>query len=112
MRFKVGTKVVCTNVYSGGEFDDGDVVTVAQIGCEDGPDCYGAISPHDGMMWYLYEDEVEAATNADYLQELSDEGKAHLLAQVFHQAAQQTDAEQYILEWLRKPVGVEDEKAN
>lgn len=112
MRFNVGTKVVCTNVYSGGEFDDGDVVTVAQIGCEDDPDCYGAISPHDGRMWYLNEDEVEAATNADHLQELSDEEKAHLLTQVFYQVAQQDNTEQHILEWLRKPVGVEDEKAN
>ena len=105
MRFKVGTKVVCTNVYSGGEFDDGDVVTVAQIGNEDEPDCYGAISSHDGMMWYLYEDEVEAATNADHLQELPDEEKANLLTQVFYQAAQQSNAEHYILEWLKKPVG-------
>lgn len=104
MRFKVGTKVVCANVYSGGEFDNGDVVEIVQIGNEDEPDCYGAISPHDGMMWYLYEDEVEAATNADHLQELSDEEKAHLLTHVFHQAAQQSKAEHYILEWLRKSV--------
>lgn len=112
MRFKVRTKVVCTNVHNGGDFDNGDVVEIVQIGCEDDPDCYGAISPHDGHLWYLYDDEVEAATNADHLQELSDEEKAHLLTQVFYQATQQSNAEQYILEWLRKPVEVEDEKAN
>lgn len=112
MRFKAGTKVVCTNVYSGGEFDNGDVVTVAQIGCDDDPDCYGAISPHDGMMWFLQEDEVEEATNADHLQELSDEEKAHLLAQIFHRAAQQANVEHYILEWLRSPVEVSVEKAD
>lgn len=104
--------MVCTNVHNGGDFDNGDVVEIVQIGCEDDPDCYGAISPHDGHLWYLYDDEVEAATNADHLQELSDEEKAHLLTQVFYQATQQSNAEQYILEWLIKPVEVEDEKAN
>ena len=38
--------------------------------------------------------------------------KARLLTRVFYQAAQQSNAEQYILEWLRKPVEVEDEKAD
>lgn len=42
MRFKVGTKVVCTDVHSGGNFDAGDVVEIVRIGCEDDPDCYGA----------------------------------------------------------------------
>lgn len=60
MRFKVGAKVRVKNVYSGGNFDDGDVVTIKQIGNEDESDCYGAISPYDGLMWYLNEDEVEA----------------------------------------------------
>lgn len=55
-----------------------------------------------------YEDEVEEVTNADHLQELTDEEKAHLLTQVFYQAAQQTNAEHYILEWLRKPVGKDE----
>ena len=105
MRFKVGTKVVCTDVYSGGNFDAGDVVEIVRMGCEDDPDCYGAISPHDGEMWYLYEDEVRAATNADHLQELTDEEKARLLTQVFYHAAQRTNAEQYILDWLKKSVG-------
>lgn len=108
MRFKVGTKVVCTDVYSGGDFDKGDVVTIEQIGCEEEPNCYGAISPHDGHLWYLYEDEVEAATNADHLQELTDEEKAHLLTQVFYQVSQQSNAENYILEWLKRPFGKDE----
>lgn len=62
MKFKVGSKVRVKNVYSGGNFDDGDIVTIKQIGNEDEPDCYGVISPYDGLMWYLNEDEVEAAT--------------------------------------------------
>lgn len=48
--------------------------------------------------------QIAEDTNADHLQELTDEEKAHLLTQVFYQAAQQTNAEHYILEWLRKPV--------
>ena len=108
MRFKVGTKVVCTNVYSGGDFDNGDVVTIAQIGNEDEPDCYGAISPHDGHLWYLYEDEVKAATNADHLQELSDEEKAKVLSCLFSVAVHHKDAEKFISDWLRKPVGKDE----
>lgn len=51
------------------------------------------------------EEKIVPLTNADHLQELSDEEKAHLLTRVFYQAAQQTNAEHYILEWLKKPVG-------
>ena len=60
MKFKVGSKVRVKNVYSGGNFDDGDIVTIKQIDNEDKPNCYGAISPYDGLMWYLNEDEIEA----------------------------------------------------
>ena len=58
MKFKVGDKIRVVNCYSGGNFDDGDIVKVAQIGCDDDPDVYGAYSPHDNMMWFLCEDEV------------------------------------------------------
>lgn len=51
-------------------------------------------------------------TNSFALGRMNDSEKAHVLTQVFCQATQQSNAEQYILEWLRKPVGVEDEKAN
>ena len=57
MRFKVGAKIVVKNVHNGGNFENGDVVSVAQIGCEDDPNCYGAISPYDGLMWYCRECE-------------------------------------------------------
>ena len=32
MRFKVGTNVCVKNVYSGGNFENGDIVTITQIG--------------------------------------------------------------------------------
>ena len=35
MKFKVGSKVRVKNVYSGGNFDDGDIVTIKQIDNED-----------------------------------------------------------------------------
>lgn len=49
-------------------------------------------------------------TNSFALARMNDSEKAHLLTQLFYQAAQQTNAEQYILEWLRKPVEAKDEK--
>lgn len=61
MKFNVGDKIRVVNCYSGGNFDNGDIVTVKQIGCDDEPDVYGAISPHDNYMWYLNEDEVAPA---------------------------------------------------
>ena len=55
MKHKVGVKVRVVQCYSVGNFDVGDVVEIIQIGDDDGcdPDCYGAISPHDGLKWYL-----------------------------------------------------------
>lgn len=55
MKYKIGSRVRVINPYSGGNFDDGDIVTIEQIGCEDQPDCYGAISPYDDR--YHYEKE-------------------------------------------------------
>lgn len=79
MKYRVGAKVRVVDCYSGGNFEVGDIVTVAQIGFEDGENCYGAISPYDKMMWFLYEDEVTAATNADRIRVMSDEEPAKLL---------------------------------
>lgn len=75
MRFKVGSTVVVVQVYSGGNFAVGDIVKVCQIGDDDGyeKNCYGAISPHDGIKWYLFEDEVAPFTNGDLLRSMSDE---------------------------------------
>lgn len=42
------------------EREKADIVTIKQIDNEDKPNCYGAISPYDGLMWYLNEDEIEA----------------------------------------------------
>ena len=68
----------------------------------------------DGSFGYTFCDDYVGVrkTNSEYLQELSDEEKAHLLTQVFYQAAQQPNAEHYILEWLKKPVVVFNEKAD
>ncbi len=82
MRFRVGATVCVKNVYSGGNFENGDIVTIAQVGNEDEPNCYGAISPYDGMMWYLYDDEVDAATNADHIRSMGDDELSRLLYSV------------------------------
>jgi hypothetical protein len=65
MRFKVGDNVQVVKPYSGGNFEDGDIVTIKQVGLYDGDiytECYGATSPHDNVMWFLYEDEVVSLT--------------------------------------------------
>jgi hypothetical protein len=83
MRFKVGTNVCVKNVYSGGNFENGDIVTITQIGDGDGDlDCYGAISPWDGLLWYLRDNEVEAATNADHIRSMGDDELAKFLYSV------------------------------
>lgn len=122
MKFKVGARIVVKDVRYGGNFDNGDVVTVDQIGCEDDPDCYGAISPYDGMMWYLYEDEVGPATNADRIRSMSDEELAeqlvikidgleecslYLSAPTGKMFIPRKEAVRVTLEWLRKPEEVD-----
>ncbi len=83
MKLKVGQKVCVSNVYSGGNFENGDVVTIGRIGCKDDPNCYGAISPHDGSFWYLEEDEVTPIiTNADKIRAMSDDELAKWLAEL------------------------------
>lgn len=75
MGFKVGQKVKVTNCHNGGNFENGDIVEIVQIGTDDGDetDCYGAISPYDNRKWYLYEDEISPVTNADKIHSMSNE---------------------------------------
>lgn len=75
MRFKVGQKIIVKDCFSGGNFEVGDIVEIVQIGTDDGEyeNCYGAISPWDGLKWYLSEDEVGPITNADKIRSMSDE---------------------------------------
>lgn len=81
MKFKVGAKIVVKDVHGGGNFKNGDIVAVVKIGSEDDPNCYGAISPYDGLMWYLYDGEVSSATNADYIRSMSNEELAIYLSE-------------------------------
>lgn len=79
MRFKVGNKVRVVNPYSSGNFKDGDIITIAEI-CGNPPlEFYGAISPHDNMMWFLYENEVTPITMGDIIRARND----HELAEMF-----------------------------
>lgn len=81
MRFKVGQKIIVEDCFSGGNFKIGDIVEIVQIGTDDGEDenCYGAISPYDGLLWYLYEEEVGPLTNADKIRSMTDEELAEFL---------------------------------
>ena len=84
MRFQVGDKIRVVNCHSGGEFDNGDIVTISQIGDDDGynKDCYGCISPHDGYMWFLLEDEVGPVTKADNIRHMTDDELAAEMARI------------------------------
>lgn len=100
MRYRVGTKVVVRTPYSGGNFDDRDVVIISQIGDGDGDyDCYGAISPHDGLMWYLQEDEVEAYSNGERMRNASDEELADALVDLVF----------FTISGILKTIGIEPE---
>lgn len=80
MKFKVGSNVIVKQVYSGGNFAVGDIVEICQIGDDDGHmTCYGAISPYDGIKWYLNEDEVEAVSEGDRIRSMTDEELAEYL---------------------------------
>ena len=81
MRFKVGSKVIVKQVYSGGNFEVGDIVEICQIGDDDGDmNCYGAISPYDGMKWYLQEDEVGVISEGDRIRSMNDDELAEYIA--------------------------------
>ena len=106
MKFKIGEKVVVKNVYSGGNFENGDIVIVSQIGNEYIPNCYGAVSPHDGFLWFLYEEEVGPATNADLIRYMSDKELCKFLNSIY--AAGTNDGNMrdgfiWDLDWLRQP---------
>ena len=104
MKYKIGSRVRVTNPYSGGIFDDGDIVTIEQIGCEDQPDCYGAISPYDNMMWFLNENEVQPATRADYIRSMSDEQLGEFLGEWANDPpAWRRDGSGEVMSWLKDP---------
>ena len=104
MKFKVGAKIVVKDVHSGGNFENGDIVIVEQIGCEDDPDCYGAISPYDGFMWYLYDDEVGPATNADLVRAMNDDELAEwAITKAPSIGKNYADSVLGLKEWLKQP---------
>lgn len=87
--------------YSGSNFKEGDIVTIAQIGFE-GEDCYGAISPYDNRMWFLNENEIAALTNADKIRSMTDEKLADFLT---HEILSDIcNWENLTLKWLKEPV--------
>ena len=64
MKFDIGDRVQVVNPYSGGNFNHGDIVEIVHV--VDGDcyrECYGAISSHDNILWFLYEDEVMPINN-------------------------------------------------
>lgn len=114
MRFKVGQKVVVKDCVSGGNFENGDIVEIVQIGTDDGDDmeCYGAISPWDGLIWYLYEDEVGPVTNADKIRNMTDEELYDFISGIdiyrctcpAKSICDEESCEVNFIKWLKQPV--------
>ena len=94
MKYKVGDTVRVVRCSSGGNFAVGDIVKIIQIGDDDGyePNCYGAISPHDGLKWYLNEDEVRSTAESEIILQAKKAADAWRNTDTYHQAAQIIDA--------------------
>lgn len=87
MKYPVGAKLKVVQVLHGASLDEGDIVTVLQYGDDDGfdQDCYGVISPHDNLKWYLWDDEVAPATRLDWLKGLNSEETAQAIVDIISQ---------------------------
>lgn len=108
MKHKIGDRVRVINPHTGENFDDGDIVVIEQIGCEDDLDCYGAISPYDGIMWFLREDEVRPATRADFIRSMSDEQLGKFLGEwASDSPVWRRDGTGEVMAWLRDPFYVQ-----
>lgn len=102
MKYPVGTTLKVVDLLHGADLDIGDIVKVVQLGDGDGFDvnCYGVISPHDNMMWFLWDDEVEPATNYDRLRGLSSHDMTETLAELYSQIKDSPDMKTAIKEYL------------
>lgn len=81
MKYKVGTSITVKTAPGGG-IRSGDSRPVMKIGREGDPDCYGVLSPCDGEMYFLREDEVELSTNAEYVRSMGDVALALFMFQI------------------------------
>lgn len=119
MRFNIGDKVRVIKPYSGGNFEDGDIVEIVQIGDEDFEcECYGAISPYDNDMWFLDEEEVAPVTNADMIRHMNDEELADFFNErvnvgacsdfgITHNRECDSNCLECIKEWLQALVNID-----
>lgn len=87
-KYQVGDLVKVTECIYGGNFCPGDVVKITEINnandgyAFDGTPQYGAISPYDGTVWFLYDDEIAPATNGDYIRNMNDTELAEFIHDV------------------------------
>lgn len=99
MKFKVGDKVRVVNSHKGGDFENGDIITIECIDF----DCYGAISPHTNIMWFLDEKEVQSLTNADKIRSMTNEELADFLGEwASKHLAWMSDSCGEVLFWLQE----------
>lgn len=106
MKYSIGAKLKVVNVKHGAEVDDGEIITVIQIGDDDGydMDCYGFISPQDGRKWYLYDDEVAPATLYDTIRGSSREDMATILSYLVTLFKNSPNLDEEIEQYLNTPL--------
>ena len=102
MKYPVGTTLKVVDLLHGADLDVGDIVKVVQHGDGEGFDvnCYGVISPHDGNMWFLWDDEVEPATNYDRIRGLSSPLMLDTLAEIVAKFKDEDDVKKALKEYL------------
>lgn len=105
MRFNVGQKVRVEEVRSGGNFKEGDIVEITGIGFEDESDCYAAISPYDGEIWYLDEGEIEPITNGDNVRSMSNEKLQDLFYEIYSAGLDDAETWEYSFTWDKDWLG-------
>lgn len=97
----------------GGGIREGEALPILKIGRDGDPDCYGVVSPCDGKMYFLHEDEVELATNAERLRSMDDARLGLLLFQIVSTGSPDVNGKKLktiddVKAWLKEPVPVVD----
>ncbi len=95
----------------GGGIRNGESLSIMKVGCDGDPDCYGVVSPCEGEMYFLHEDEVELATNAERIRSMDDTRLALLLFQLVSTGSPDVNGKKLktiddIKAWLKEPMPV------
>ncbi len=82
MRFGLYDCVTVKNAPEGGKVKNGDAFMVMRMGTDGDRGCYGVHSLVDGELVFLRDDEVEAATNGEYIRSMGDDALSTVLMDI------------------------------